>query len=72
MEIYGIPSSVYDNLLEDKVIDIFSQLNIIISKSDTEDFHRLGKANPKNNSTICQSKVLRQCIGKEEKTNVFK
>ena len=72
MEIYGIHSPVYDSLLEDKVIDIFSQLNIIISKSDTEDFHRLGKANPKKNSTICQSKVLWQCIGKEEKTNVFK
>ena len=33
-EIQGIPSSVHDNLLEDKVIDIFSQLNITISKSD--------------------------------------
>ena len=48
IEIQGIPSSVQDNLLEDKVIDIFSQLNIIISKSDNEDCRRLGKANPKN------------------------
>ena len=48
IEIQGIPSSVYDNLLEDKVIDIFSQLNIIISKSDIEDCHNLGKTNLKN------------------------
>ena len=48
IEIQGIPSSVHDNLLEDKVIDIFSQLNITISKSDIEDCHRLGKANLKN------------------------
>ena len=48
IEIQGIPSSVHDNLLEDKVVDIFSQLNITISKSDIEDCHRLGKANPKN------------------------
>ena len=48
IEIQGIPSTVHDNLLEDKVIDIFSQLNITISKSDIEDGHRLGKANPKN------------------------
>ena len=34
IEIQGIPSSVHDNLLEDKVIDIFSQLNITISKFD--------------------------------------
>ena len=48
IEIQGIPSSVHDSLLEDKVVDIFSQLNIAISKSDIEDCHRLGKANPKN------------------------
>ena len=48
IEIQGILSSVHDNLLEDKVIDIFSQLNITISKSDIEDCHRLGKANLKN------------------------
>ena len=30
IEIQGIPSSVHDNLLEDKFIDIFSQLNITI------------------------------------------
>ena len=52
IEIQGIPSSVHDSLLEDKVIDMFSQLNITISKSDSEDCHRLGKANPKN--TIVQ------------------
>ena len=49
IDIQGIPSTVHDNLLEDKVIDIFSQLNITISKSDIEDCHRLGgKANRKN------------------------
>ena len=31
IEIQGIPSTVRDNLLEDKVIDIFSQLNITMS-----------------------------------------
>ena len=72
-EIQGIPSSVHDNLLEDKVIDIFSQLNITISKSDIEDCHRLGKANlKKHNSTICQLKVLQRCIGKEQKYKVSK
>ena len=50
IEILGISSTVNDNLFEDKVIDIFSQLNIIISKSDIEDCHNLGKTNLK----ICQ------------------
>lgn len=48
IEVQGIPSTVNDKLLDDKVIDIFNQLNITISKSDIEDCHRLGKANPKN------------------------
>ena len=48
IEIQGIPSTVNDKLLDDKVIEIFSQLNFTISKSDIEDCHRLGKANPKN------------------------
>ena len=48
IEVQGIPSTVNDKLLDDKVIDIINQLNITISKSDIEDCHRLGKANPKN------------------------
>ena len=48
IEIQGIPSTVDDNLLKDKTIDIFNQLNITNSKSDIEDCHRLGKGNPKN------------------------
>ena len=34
-----------DDQHEEKVIDIFSQLNINISKSDNEDCHQLGKSN---------------------------
>ena len=44
IEIQGIPSSVYDNLL---VVNIISQLNITISKSDIKDCPRLGEANSK-------------------------
>ena len=45
IEIQGILSTVIDNLHQDKVIDIFSQLNITNSQSDIEDCHR-------NNATI--------------------
>ena len=45
IEIQGIPSIVIDSLHQDKVIDIFSQLNITNSQSDIEDCHR-------NNATI--------------------
>ena len=45
LEIHGIPTEVKDNQLEEKVMHIFSQLNISLSKSDIEDCHRLGKSN---------------------------
>ena len=48
LEIRGIPSSVSDDALEDKVVDIFHSLNINVSKHDIEDCHSLGKADPKN------------------------
>ena len=68
LEIQGVPSSVHDNLLEDKVIDIFSQLNITISKSDIEDFHRLGKANPKNKiRQLVNHKFCNDILEKKEK-----
>ena len=68
IEIQGIPSTVHDNLLEDKVTDIFSQPNITMSKSDMEDCHRLGKANPKN--TIVQfvnRKICNDALEKKKK-----
>ena len=45
LEIHGIPVEVKNNQLKEKVIDIFSQLNISLSKSDIEDCHPLGKSN---------------------------
>ena len=45
LKIHGIPVDVKDEQLDQKVIDIFSHLNISISKQDIEDCHRLGKSN---------------------------
>ena len=43
--IYGIPLNVKDEQLEQKVIDIFSHLNINVSKPDIDGCHQLGKSN---------------------------
>ena len=40
LQIHGISVKVKDDQLEEKLIDIFSQLNISISKYDIEDCHR--------------------------------
>ena len=41
LEIRGIPADVKDEQLEQKIIGIFSHLNINISKPDIEDCHHL-------------------------------
>ena len=64
--IQSIVSTVHDNLFEHKVIDIFSQLNITISKSDIESCHRLDKENPKN--TIVRFVNRKLCNDALEKT----
>ena len=48
LEIQGIPSAVGDEVLEEKLIEIFKCINIPLTKSDIEDCHKLGKSNPKD------------------------
>ena len=43
LDIQGIPDTVSDNQLEEKVIEIFNQINVKIDKFDIEDCHRMGK-----------------------------
>ena len=48
LEIQSIPSTVGDEVLEDKVTEIFEFLNIPLAKSDIEDCYRQVKSNPQN------------------------
>ena len=48
IEIQGIPATVADDHLENKVIDIFRCFKINSDSSDIEDWHRLGNSTPKN------------------------
>ena len=49
--IQGIPDSVPDNQLEEKVIEIFNQFNVQINTFDIEDRHRMGKS--KKMTIVC-------------------
>ena len=46
--IQEIPSSIPDDALEIKVVDIFKSLNITVQNKDIEGCHRLDKTNPQN------------------------
>ena len=43
LEIQGIPSTIGDEVLHDKVIETFECLNVPLAESDIQDFQRLGK-----------------------------
>ena len=47
LEISGIPDSISNNELEDKVIEILSTVDVNVSKSDIEACHRMGKSKKK-------------------------
>ena len=66
LDIQGIPDSVSDDQLEEKVIEIFNQINVKIDKFDVEDCHRMGKlkktttvhfVNRKNCKSILEKKL---------------
>ena len=44
LDIQGIPDIIPDDQLEEKVIEIFNQINVKINTFDIEDRHRMGKS----------------------------
>ena len=63
IEIQGISSQIPDEKLEEKVIEVFSAMNIAITKNDVEDCHRLGKSS--KSTIVCEQKAL-LCDFKQE------
>ena len=52
LEISGIPDSISNNELEDKVIEILSKVDVNVSKNDIEACHRMGKSKKSSKRTI--------------------
>ena len=54
IEISGIPNSVVDDALEDKVISILEKIDVKVSKNDIEACHRLpaSKKNPTKRTIV--------------------
>ena len=66
LDVQGIPDSVPDDQLEEKVIEIFNQINVKINTFDIEDCHCMGKSKKttivhfvdrKNCMTVLEKKV---------------
>ena len=47
IEIRGIPATVSNNHLEQKMLNIYRSMNLTVENSDIEQCHRIGNGNPK-------------------------
>ena len=65
IEITGIPDTVLDNELENKVIGIFDAIGVEANSADFEDCHRVGKS--KNNS----KKVIARFVNRKVVKNAL-
>ena len=52
IEVSGIPDSVGDNDLEEKVISVFANVGIDVKSNDIEACHRIGKSRNSSKKTI--------------------
>ena len=65
LDTQGIPDSVPDDQLEEKIIEIFNQINVKINAFDIEDCHRIGKRRKRLLSTLLIERSARQFWKKE-------
>ena len=71
IEIQGIPATVSDDHLEDKVLckDICKAMNLTVENSDIEGCHRTGRGDPKTTTVRFVNRKSRNLI--PDKNNVF-
>ena len=53
IEVSGVPNSVGDNDLEEKVISVFANVGIDVKSSDIEACHRIGKSRNSSKKNNC-------------------
>ena len=68
LEITGIPDDVSDENLEEKVIQVLSEIQVNVSSSDIEACHRIGKS---KNSSKKKKKIVRLINRKHAKKALF-
>ena len=56
IDVSGIPDSVEDNGLEEKIISVFASIGIDVKSNDIEAYHRIGKI--RNSSQKKQLSIL--------------
>ena len=73
IEVSGIPDSVKDNCLEEKIISVFTNVGIDIKSYDIEACHRIGKSQNSSKKAIVRfsnRKFAKQALYNRTKTEI--
>ena len=65
LDIQGIPDSVPDDQLEEKVIEIFNQINVKMNKFNIDDCHRMDKSKKTTIVRFVNRKNCKAVLGKK-------
>ena len=74
IKITGIPDTVQDNELENKVIEIFDAIGVEANSADFEDCHRVGKSNNNSKKVIARFvnwKIIKNALYKRKQLKII-
>ena len=73
IEVFGIPDSIKDNCLEEKIISVFTSLGMDVKSDDIEAHHGIGKNRSSSKKTIVRfsnRKFVKQALYNMKKTEI--
>ena len=62
IEVSGIPNSVKDNYLKQKIISVFTSVGINVKSYDIEACHRIGKSQNSSKKQLYNYKKIIECL----------
>ena len=69
LEIHGIPSNISDDILEEKVIQIFEGIDVSLNANDIEDCHCLGKSGKNNIVRFVNRRICKKALENKKDLN---
>ena len=69
LEIHGIPSNISDDVLEEKVMQIFEGIDLFLTTNDIEDCHHLGKSGNNTISRFVNRRICKKALENKKDLN---
>ena len=69
LEIHGIPSNISDDMLKEKIIQIFEGIDLSVTTNDIEDCHGLGKSGNNTIARLVNRRICKKALVKKKDLN---